>query len=265
MNGMRWRFAYDCHRCFCGHVMDVVLGLKPAQRDQTDPFEHILEEMRKCRNVQFDSELPASDLKELVERYRSSTYGRDVSPGSHGEVGRHWSGFRILEQSSCHCVPGATYFSPPGDCRQHSGHGVWKYGRRLRHGGGLHAQPVHGENVFYGEYLINAQGGRCRCWYLCINKAQKQTPAPLSRRDHARNLPAVDEARRKLGVALLGHAGHRVHHPEGEALLDAPDRGKAWCSRPSNCAVDMVRANFITKGAHGAATPDQLNQLPPGS
>ena len=64
------RFAYDCYRRFVNMYGDVVLGLKPESKDELDPFDEIIEEMRKKRGVEFDNQLSASDLKDLVERYK---------------------------------------------------------------------------------------------------------------------------------------------------------------------------------------------------
>ena len=64
------RFAYDCYRRFIAMYGDVVLGLKPQAKDEHDPFDVLIEEMRKKRGVEFDNQLAASDLKELIERYK---------------------------------------------------------------------------------------------------------------------------------------------------------------------------------------------------
>src|SRR5208283_5476289 len=65
------RFAYDCYRRFIAMYGDVVLGLKPQSKDEHDPFDELIEEMRKKRGVEFDNQLSATDLKELVERYKA--------------------------------------------------------------------------------------------------------------------------------------------------------------------------------------------------
>jgi len=64
------RFAYDCYRRLVEMYGDVVLGLKPQAKDERDPFDMLIEEMRKKRGVEFDNQLAASDLKELIQRYK---------------------------------------------------------------------------------------------------------------------------------------------------------------------------------------------------
>jgi len=65
------RFAYDSYRRFVQMYGDVVLGLKPKSKDELDPFEVILEEMKKRKNVQYDTELTAEDLKALVKQFKA--------------------------------------------------------------------------------------------------------------------------------------------------------------------------------------------------
>ena len=65
------RFAYDCYRRFVNMYGDVVLGLKPESKDEHDPFDEIIDDLRKKRGVEYDNQLSASDLKDLVERYKA--------------------------------------------------------------------------------------------------------------------------------------------------------------------------------------------------
>ena len=64
------RFAWDCYRRFVQMYGDVVLGLKPASKEEHDPFEVLIDEMKKERKVTNDLELTAADLKELVTRFK---------------------------------------------------------------------------------------------------------------------------------------------------------------------------------------------------
>ena len=60
------RFSYDCYRRFVNMYGDVVMGLRPESKDDTDPFEEILEKKKEKRGIKFDTELTTDDLKELV-------------------------------------------------------------------------------------------------------------------------------------------------------------------------------------------------------
>src|SRR2546421_7458965 len=66
------RFAWDSYRRFVQMYGDVVLGLKPQSKEEEDPFEHILKELKKERKVKLDTELTVADLKELVKRFKAA-------------------------------------------------------------------------------------------------------------------------------------------------------------------------------------------------
>jgi pyruvate,orthophosphate dikinase len=65
------RFAYDSYRRFIQMYADVVLGLKPKEKIERDPFEEVLERARKARGVSFDTDLNATDLEEIVSAFKS--------------------------------------------------------------------------------------------------------------------------------------------------------------------------------------------------
>ncbi|HHL72286.1 MAG TPA: pyruvate, phosphate dikinase, partial [Bacteroidetes bacterium] len=66
------RFGYDCYRRFVQMYGDVVLGLKPESDDDIDPFEELLEKKKEARGVQYDMDLSADDLKELVAEFKAA-------------------------------------------------------------------------------------------------------------------------------------------------------------------------------------------------
>ena len=66
------RFAWDSYRRFVQMYGDVVLGLKPQHKDEIDPFEHIIEQVKQERGVQLDTQLTTGDLQELVGRFKQA-------------------------------------------------------------------------------------------------------------------------------------------------------------------------------------------------
>ena len=66
------RFAYDAYRRFVQMYGDVVMGMKPVNKDDVDPFEAIIEEVKKAKGVKLDNELEVEDLKELVVRFKKA-------------------------------------------------------------------------------------------------------------------------------------------------------------------------------------------------
>ncbi len=83
------RFAWDSYRRFVQMYGDVVLGMKPTSKEDIDPFEEIIEEMKHARGVKLDTELSSDDLKELVAKFKEAVKkrtGKDfpVSPCQDG-------------------------------------------------------------------------------------------------------------------------------------------------------------------------------------
>lgn len=66
------RFAWDSYRRFVQMFGDVVLGMKPENKEAIDPFEEIIEESKKKKNVELDTELDIDDLKELVDKFKKA-------------------------------------------------------------------------------------------------------------------------------------------------------------------------------------------------
>src|SRR6516164_9439400 len=70
------RFAWDSYRRFVQMYGDVVLDLKPQSKNEIDPFEQILEDLKHERGVHFDTELTVTDLKELVKRFKAAVHAK---------------------------------------------------------------------------------------------------------------------------------------------------------------------------------------------
>ena len=66
------RFAWDSYRRFVQMYGDVVLGMKPVNKEDIDPFEAIIEEVKKAKGVRLDNELDVDDLKTLVVRFKEA-------------------------------------------------------------------------------------------------------------------------------------------------------------------------------------------------
>ncbi len=157
------RFAYDSYRRFVAMYGDVVMGLKPESKLEEDPFEVILSEKKKERGVKSDSDLNAEDLKDLVVRFKAAIktkLGKDFPEdpmeqlwGSIGAVFGSWGNERAIEYRRLYRIPEewgtavnvqAMVF---GNTGEESGTGV-----------AFTRDPASGENRFYGEFLMNAQG-----------------------------------------------------------------------------------------------------------
>jgi pyruvate,orthophosphate dikinase len=157
------RFAFDSYRRFVAMYGDVVLDMKPERKEDHDPFEVILTAKKKACGVQVDAELPASALKELVEEFKAEIKRRkgvefptnplDQLRGAIMAVFSSWENDRANAYRKLNNIPSnwgtavnvqAMVFGNKGD---DSATGVC-----------FTRNPANGENEFYGEFLINAQG-----------------------------------------------------------------------------------------------------------
>src|SRR5215471_17291855 len=157
------RFAFDSYRRFVAMYGDVVLGLKPEKKEDHDPFDEILAAKKKARGVKLDSELPAGALKELVAEFKAEIKKRvgidfpenpyEQLEGAIKAVFQSWQNdranlYRRLNNSPAEWgtavnVQAMVFGNKGGD----SATGVC-----------FTRDPASGENEFYGEFLVNAQG-----------------------------------------------------------------------------------------------------------
>ncbi len=157
------RFAWDSYRRFVQMYGDVVLGMKPESKEDIDPFEQIMDEIKEAKGVENDTDLGVEDLKELVIKFKAAvkkSTGHDfpVDPweqlwGAVCAVFDSWMNPRAIYYRQINQIPAewgtavnvqAMVFGNMGD---DSGTGV-----------AFTRDAATGENIFNGEYLINAQG-----------------------------------------------------------------------------------------------------------
>ncbi|MBZ4651927.1 MAG: ppdK [Proteiniphilum sp.] len=157
------RFAWDSYRRFVQMYGDVVLGLKPQSKEDIDPFEEIMDEMKRSKGIELDTDFTTDDLKELVKRFKAAVKektGHDfpVSPweqlwGAVCAVFDSWMNERAILYRKMNNFPEewgtavnvqAMVF---GNMGKTSGTGV-----------AFTRDAATGEDIFNGEYLIDAQG-----------------------------------------------------------------------------------------------------------
>jgi pyruvate,orthophosphate dikinase len=157
------RFAWDSYRRFVAMFGDVVLDMKPESKEDMDPFEELLHAKKKARGVKFDSDLPVDALKELVAEFKAEIKRRKgidfpTAPYEQlqmavGAVFRSWENDRANAYRRMNGIPAdwgtavnvqAMVFGNMGD---DSGTGV-----------AFTRNPATGDDEFYGEFLVNAQG-----------------------------------------------------------------------------------------------------------
>lgn len=157
------RFAWDSYRRFVQMYGDVVMGMKPESKEDEDPFEEIIDHMKTAKGITNDTDFTTEDLKEMVTKFKAAVKkqtGKDFPTdpweqlwGSVCAVFESWMNPRAELYRQMHKYPSewgtavnvqAMVFGNMGD---NSATGV-----------AFTRDASTGENIFNGEYLVNAQG-----------------------------------------------------------------------------------------------------------
>jgi len=157
------RFAWDSYRRFVQMYGDVVLGMKPKSKEDIDPFEEIMEEMKEKKGVHLDTELSVDDLKELVKKFKAAVHkqtGKDfpTSPweqlwGAVCAVFDSWMNDRAITYRRMYQIP-----EEWGTAVNVQAMVYGNMGMTSATGVAFTRDAATGEDIFNGEYLINAQG-----------------------------------------------------------------------------------------------------------
>lgn len=255
------RFAYDSYRRFVQMYGDVVLGLKPKDKHEHDPFEVIMDAMKEARGVTLDTELSADDLKELVAEFKTAIKektGNDFPDdpmeqlwGSVGAVFDSWMNERAIVYRRLNNIPASWGTAVNvqsmvfGNMGEDSGTGV-----------AFTRDPATGENVFYGEYLFNAQGEDV--------VAGTRTPLPIAQLEKESPVlyKELDKYRKVLDKHYKDMMDLEFTIQQGKLWMLQCRVGKRTGFAAIQMAVDMVKEKLITKEqAILRIEPNQLNQL----
>lgn len=257
------RFAWDSYRRFVQMYGDVVLGLKPQKKAEIDPFEQIMDELKHERKVTLDTELTTADLKELVKRFKRAVKertGKDFPEDAHEQmwgaiaaVFDSWNNDRAIVYRRQYGYP-ADWGTAANICAMVFGN----MGDDCATGVAFTRDPATGVKVFYGEYLINAQGEDVVAGIRTpkkIAELQKEMPEVYKQ---------LEDIRQKL----------EKHYRDVQDIEFTVQKGKLWMLQTRNgkrtgfaavrFAVDMVHEGLISKEealSSGRIPPDDLNQL----
>lgn len=278
------RFVWDSYRRFVQMFGDVVLGLKPASKEDIDPFEEIMEHLKAEKKVENDNDLTTDDLKELVKRFKEAVKkntGRDFPDnpweqlwGSVVAVFNSWGNERAVYYRKMHSIPDewgtavnvqAMVFGNMGD---NSATGV-----------AFTRDAGTGENLFNGEYLINAQGEDV---VAGIRTPQQITHegslrwaklATVSEAERASKFPSLEEAMPEVYHQLFNYQKKLERHyrdmqdleftiQDGRLWILQTRNGKRTGSAMVNIAMDMMREGLISKKeALLRVEPNKLDEL----
>jgi pyruvate,orthophosphate dikinase len=249
------RFAYDCYRRFIQMFGNVVLEIPK------DEFEHIFDERKKKVKAKFDTDLTAEDLKAVIAEYKKLVQkktGKPFPQDAHEQlvmarnaVFRSWWNPRAAHYRKMNKIP-----DDLGTAVNVQAMVFGNMGETSATGVGFTRNPATGEKVFYGEFLINAQGEDV--------VAGIRTPKPISELETL--MPEVYQQLRQITTNLEKHyrdvQDFEFTIQEGKLYMLQTRNGKRTGPAAVRIAVDMVEEGLITKEeAVLRVEPGQLDQL----
>ncbi|AMV71402.1 pyruvate, phosphate dikinase [Desulfuromonas carbonis] len=258
------RFAYDSYRRFIQMYSNVVLDL------DGDILEHILEQMKEKRGVHQDTQLTAADLKELVGLFKQqvkSELGRDFPEdpeeqlwGAIGAVFGSWMNPRAITYRKLNNIPAEW-----GTAVNVQSMVFGNMGDDCATGVAFTRDPATGEDYFYGEFLVNAQGEDV--------VAGIRTPQPINRAGGDGTLPSMEEVMPECyGQLVKIRAILEKHYRDMQDIEFTIEKGKLFMLQTRNgkrtaraavkVAVDMASEGLISEQeAVLRVEPSQLDQL----
>ena len=278
------RFAWDSYRRFVQMYGDVVLGMKPTNKEDIDPFEAIIEEVKESKGVKLDNELAVEDLKELVVRFKAAVKaqtGCDFPTSAYEQlwgaicaVFDSWMNERAILYRKMEGIPAewgtavnvqAMVFGNMGD---NSATGVC-----------FSRDAATGEDLFNGEYLINAQGEdvvagiRTPQQITKIGSQRWAKLAGVSEKERLEKYPSMEEAMPEIYKELDElQTKLENHYRDMQDMEFTVQEGKLWFLQTRNgkrtgaamvkIAMDLLHQGMIDeKTALLRCEPNKLDEL----
>ena len=278
------RFAWDSYRRFVQMYGDVVLGMKPASKTDIDPFEAIMDEVKEEKGVKFDNELDVEDLKELVKRFKAAVKkhtGKDFPESAWEQL---WGGICAVFDSWMN--ERAILYRRMNQIPEEWGTAVnvqamvyGNMGDNSATGVAFSRDAATGENIFNGEYLINAQGedvvaGIRTPQQITIEGSRRWAALQgISEEERRTKYPALEETMPDCAAELIAIA-HRLedYYKDMQDMEFTIQDGKLWMLQTRNgkrtgeamvkIAMDLLRDGMIDeKTALLRMEPQKLDEL----
>ena len=277
-------FVYDSYRRFVQMYGDVVLEMKPVNKTDIDPFEEIIEKVKAERGVKLDKDLNVDELKKLVKLFKEAIKertGKDFPNdpieqlwGAICAVFRSWMNERAILYRKMEGIPDewgtavsvmAMVFGNMGDT---SATGVC-----------FSRDAANGENLFNGEYLVNAQGEdvvagiRTPQQITKIGSQRWAERAGISEEERVAKYPSMEEAMPEIYAELNGIQDKLEHHYHDMQDMEfTVQEGKLWFLQTRNgkrtgaamvkIAIDLLHEGMIDeKTAILRCEPQKLDEL----
>ena len=277
-------FVYDSYRRFVQMYGDVVLEMKPVNKEDIDPFEEIIEKVKAERGVKLDKDLSVEELKKLVVLFKTAIKertGKDFPDdpieqlwGAICAVFRSWMNERAILYRKMEGIPDewgtavsvmAMVFGNMGDT---SATGVC-----------FSRDAANGENVFNGEYLVNAQGEdvvagiRTPQQITKLGSQRWAERAGISEEERVAKYPSMEEAMPEIYEQLNGiQEKLENHYHDMQDMEFTVQEGKLWFLQTRNgkrtgaamvkIAIDLLHEGMIDeKTAIMRCEPQKLDEL----
>ena len=278
------RFAWDSYRRFVQMYGDVVLGMKPVNKEDIDPFEAIIEEVKEAKGIKLDNELDVEDLKTLVARFKSAVKkqtGKDFPTSVYEQlwgaicaVFDSWMNERAILYRKMEGIP-----SEWGTAVSVQAMVFGNMGETSATGVCFSRDAANGEDLFNGEYLINAQGEdvvagiRTPQQITKIGSQRWAERAGISEEERLAKYPSMEEAMPEIYKQLDDiQTKLENHYRDMQDMEFTVQEGKLWFLQTHNgkrtgaamvkIAMDLLRQGMIDeKTALMRIEPNKLDEL----
>ena len=265
------RFGWDSYRRFVQMYGDVVLEMKPESKEEEDPFEVIIQNLKNEKGKELDTDLNADDLKELVDLFKKAikkNTGKDFPNdpweqlwGAVSAVFGSWNNPRALTYRKLNNIPAQwgtavniqsmVYGNMGDDCAT---------------GVAFTRDPATGNKQFYGEYLVNAQGEDVVAGSRTpqpVNESTKSTPDQKTLQEI---MPAAYNDLDRIYKSLESHYKDmqdiEFTIQKGKLWMLQTRTGKRTAEAAVRIAVEMVEEGLIDKKtAVMRLDPEQIDHL----
>ncbi len=278
------RFAWDSYRRFVQMYGDVVLGMKPKSKTDIDPFEAIMDQVKEEKGVKLDTDLSVDDLKELVTRFKKAVKeytGKDFPESAWEQL---WGGICAVFDSWMN--ERAIIYRRMNQIPEEWGTAVnvqamvyGNMGNNSATGVAFSRDAATGENIFNGEYLINAQGedvvaGIRTPQQITIEGSRRWAALQgISEEERREKYPALEETMPDLAAELISTANKlEDYFRDMQDMEFTIQDGKLWMLQTRNgkrtgaamvrIAMDLLRDGMIDeKTALLRMEPQKLDEL----
>ena len=278
------RFAWDSYRRFVQMYGDVVLGMKPKSKTDIDPFEEIMDKVKEEKGVKNDLDLEVEDLKELVKRFKAAVLdftGKDFPDSAWEQL---WGGICAVFDSWMN--ERAILYRRMNQIPEEWGTAVnvqamvyGNMGENSATGVAFSRDAATGENLFTGEYLINAQGedvvaGIRTPQQITVEGSRRWAALQgISEEERASKYPSLEETMPALAAELIAISDRlEAYYKDMQDMEFTIQDGKLWMLQTRNgkrtgaamvkIAMDLLRAGVIDEEtALGRMEPQKLDEL----